>query len=29
MLRHAFEAWEVHRVQLKTDVRNLRIPGGD
>ena len=24
MLRHAFEVWEVHRVQLKTDVRNLR-----
>jgi N-acetyltransferase len=24
MLRHAFEAWEVHRVTLKTDVRNAR-----
>jgi RimJ/RimL family protein N-acetyltransferase len=24
MLRHAFEAWQVERVQLKTDVRNLR-----
>ncbi len=24
MLRHAFETWQVHRVQLKTDVRNLR-----
>jgi RimJ/RimL family protein N-acetyltransferase len=24
MLRHAFEAWRVHRVQLKTDARNQR-----
>lgn len=24
LLGHAFEAWEVHRVTLKTDVRNLR-----
>jgi RimJ/RimL family protein N-acetyltransferase len=24
MLRHAFEAWRVHRVQLKTDARNRR-----
>jgi N-acetyltransferase len=24
MLRHAFSAWQVHRVQLKTDERNLR-----
>ncbi len=24
MLRHAFETWQVHRVQLKTDVRNLQ-----
>jgi RimJ/RimL family protein N-acetyltransferase len=24
MLTHAFEAWEVHRVTLRTDVRNAR-----
>lgn len=24
MLAHAFERWEVHRVTLKTDVRNVR-----
>jgi len=24
MLRHAFDVWEVHRVALKTDERNLR-----
>jgi RimJ/RimL family protein N-acetyltransferase len=24
MLAHAFEAWEVHRVTLRTDVRNAR-----
>ena len=24
MLAHAFERWEVHRVSLKTDARNLR-----
>ena len=24
MLRHAFDAWEVHRVALKTDERNAR-----
>jgi N-acetyltransferase len=24
MFRHAFEAWEVHRVSLRTDVRNAR-----
>jgi RimJ/RimL family protein N-acetyltransferase len=24
MLAHAFEVWEVHRVTLKTDVRNAR-----
>lgn len=24
MLRHAFEAWEVRRVMLKTDARNVR-----
>ena len=24
MLRHAFEAWQVHRVSLRTDVRNER-----
>lgn len=24
MLRHAFETWQVHRVMLKTDVRNAR-----
>jgi len=24
MLRHAFETWEVHRVSLRTDVRNAR-----
>ena len=24
MLAHAFEAWQVHRVTLKTDVRNAR-----
>ena len=24
MLRHAFETWKVHRVQLKTDGRNVR-----
>lgn len=24
MLRHAFEVWKVHRVTLKTDVRNVR-----
>jgi RimJ/RimL family protein N-acetyltransferase len=24
MLTHAFEAWEVHRVTLKTDARNVR-----
>jgi RimJ/RimL family protein N-acetyltransferase len=24
MLSHAFERWDVHRVTLKTDVRNLR-----
>ena len=24
MLRHAFETWRVHRVQLKTDARNQR-----
>ena len=24
MMTHAFEAWEVHRVALQTDVRNKR-----
>jgi RimJ/RimL family protein N-acetyltransferase len=24
MLSHAFEQWDVHRVSLKTDVRNAR-----
>jgi RimJ/RimL family protein N-acetyltransferase len=24
MFRHAFETWRVHRLQLKTDARNLR-----